>query len=916
MTGTCGLVGRDEELAAVEGFLGRTEPQVRTLLIEGAAGIGKTTLWEAGIEAGRQSNHEVRTSRPGEAEANFSFAVLGDLLADLPDEVLAALPPPQREAIEVALLLRAAEGERSYANAVAVGFLSILRTLAEAQPVLIAIDDVQWTDRPSAGAIEYAARRLASTPVRFLFANRSGIALPFDLTRPEHAGHLRRVDLGPLSLGALGRVLTMRLGRTLPRPVVSRIYAESGGNPFFGLELAGALVRRGLTDLPADRLPVPAHLGELVRERLELLPDKTRDALALAAALAEPGLAVLEAAGVTDDLEPAFQAGVLEIDGERVRFTHPLLAGAAYGALSPSPRREVHRRLAAFAADPEERARHLALGAEGPSAEIAKILDRAAKLASARGAPAAAASLAEMAARATPANAHAERARRQVDAAGYHVVAGDAAAAQAMLEPLVQTLPASRERARALLCLGMTREDDLPLAASYFARAAAEAEGDILLMATIHIRQADNAGMRGDFGAGCDYARAGLECAERTGHRETIALALAELAAHEPRSGPITPGLLDRAVEMQESIRDLPPGYRSARRARAMRFLAADNLDAARADLQDCYRRSLEQGDVFEEPMALLHLSQVENLAGDLPAAMRYAQQGVEAAEELGLQQTRNSLRCARAIVAAHLGRVEARSDAQMVLSSAETIGDVLGQIRARAVLGFLELSSGNPQAAVEFLRPLPQMTSTVSPSEFRFLPNLIEALIAIGDDDGAEALLVPFERGTGLRDTPWTRACSRRCRGLLRAARGDLEGALTALGEALVEHESPPMPFEQARSLLAFGQVQRRAKRTGAARATLADVLASFERLGTPLWADKARAELARIGGRGPAGVELTETERRIADLVAEGKSNKEIAAALFVTVNTVEGHLSHAYAKVGVRSRGELVHRLRRAD
>jgi DNA-binding CsgD family transcriptional regulator len=916
MTGTGGLVGRDEELAAVEGFLGRTEPQVRTLLIEGAAGIGKTTLWEAGIEAGRQSNHEVRTSRPGEAEANFSFAVLGDLLADLPDEVLAALPPPQREAIEVALLLRAAEGERSYANAVAVGFLSILRTLAEAQPVLIAIDDVQWTDRPSAGAIEYAARRLASTPVRFLFANRSGIALPFDLTRPEHAGHLRRVDLGPLSLGALGRVLTIRLGRTLPRPVVSRIYAESGGNPFFGLELAGALIRRGLTDLPADRLPMPAHLGELVRERLELLPGKTRDALGLAAALADPRLAVLEAAGATDDLDPAFRGGVLEMDGERVRFTHPLLAGAAYAALSPSRRREVHRRLAALASDPEERARHLALGADGPSEEIAEVLDEAAKLASARGAPAAAATLADLAAGATPAAALTDRARRQVDAAGYLFVAGETATARAMLEPLVETLPAGRERARALLCLGMTREDGLPLAASYFDRACAEADGDELLMATIHIRQADNAGVRGNFGAGLDYARAGLECAERTGHRETIALALAELAVHEQRSGSITPGLLDRAVEMQESIRDLPPGYRSARRARAIRSLAADNLDAARADLEDCYRRAVEQGDEFEEPIILMYLSQVENLAGDLPAAMRYTDQGVEAAEELGLPQTGDALGCARALVAAHLGRAEARSEAQAALRSAEAAGDGLGQIRARAVLGFLELSSGNPKAAVEFLRPLPQLTSTVSPSEFRFLANLIEALITIGDVAGAETLLVPFERGTGLRDTPWTRACSRRCRGLLRAVRGDLAGALAALGDALVEHEGLSMPFERARSLLAFGQVQRRAKQKGAARATLGEALAIFERMGTPLWADKARAELARIGGRGPAGNELTEAESRIAALVAEGKSNKEIAAALFVTVNTVEGHLSHAYAKLGVRSRGELVHRLRRAD
>jgi DNA-binding CsgD family transcriptional regulator len=603
---------------------------------------------------------------------------------------------------------------------------------------------------------------------------------------------------------------------------------------------------------------------------------------------------------------------VLEIDGGRVRFTHPLLGAASYEALSPSRRREVHRRLATVASDPEERSRHLAHGAEGPSEEIAEILDHAAKLASARGAPAAAATLADLAAGATPSNAQLERARRQVDGAEYRFVAGETATARSMLEPLIETLPAGRERARALLGLGIAHEDDLPLAASYLDRALADADGDDLLMATIHIRQADNAGMRGEFAAGRDYARAGLERAERAGHPESIAIALAELATDEQRSGLITPGLLDRAVEMQEVIRDLPPGYRSARRARAIRFLAADDLAAARADLEACYRRCLEQGDLFEESVVLMRLSQVECLAGDLPAAMRLAEQGVEVADDLGLQQTRNALGCARALVAAHLGQAGAGSEAAVALHSAEAIGDGLGQIRARAVLGFLELSGGNPRAAVEFLRPLPALTSIMSPSEFRFLADLIEALIAIGDDVGAETLLEPFEQGTGLRDTPWTRACSRRCRGLLRAAQGDLLGALAVLNDALVEHETLAMPFERARTLLALGRVQRRAKQKGAARATLAAALAIFERLSTPLWADKAHAELTRIGGRGPAGTGLTETESRIAALVGEGKSNKEIATALFVSVNTVEGHLSHAYAKLGVRSRGELVHRL----
>jgi DNA-binding NarL/FixJ family response regulator len=901
------LVGREHELAAVEEFAGGGSAACG-LVIYGVAGIGKTALWQAAVEACRSRGSQVRSSRPGEAEASFSFAVLADLLGGLSPELLAGLPPPQRRALEIALLLREAEGERSNARAVAAGFLSVLRLLAEAGPLVVAVDDVQWADPVSTAALGYALRRLDAEPIRFLFAQRAGVRAPLALS----AAGLLRIELGPLSLGALQRVLRSRLERPLPRPVVVRIHKESGGNPFFALELGRALVRRGLAELPAGRLPVPSHLGELVRERLEALPEATRDALGLTAALADPRLVVVEAAGVTGDLDAAFGAGVVEIDGEQVRFTHPLLAGRAYGGLSPGRRRDVHRVLAGLVPDPEERARHLALGTEGQSEEVAQVLDEAARLASARGAPAAAATLVDLAVGATPDDAASERARRQIEAAAYRFVAGETAAARAALEPLVETLPPGRERARALLYLGMTREDDLPAAASCFERAAVDADGDDRLLASIRIRQADVAGMRGDFMGSLAYGRAGLESAERSGERRAIALALPELAAAEQRVGAVTPGLLERAVEMQDSIPDLPPGYRSARRARAIFLMAADRLDAARSDLERAHRHALEQGDEFEEPIVLSWLAEVECLAGDLDAALQHAEEGVGIAEQLGLEQTLNTLRCRRALIAAHLGREEARAEALAALRSAEAIDDGLGQIRARAALGFLELSRGAMAAAVEYLRPLPELTSGVPASEFRFLPDLIEALLTLGEREQAETLLAPFEEGSGLRDTSWTRACSRRCRGLLLAARQDLNGALAALEASLVECEHLPMPFEQARTLLALGQVQRRAKKRAAARGSLQAALAIFDELGTPLWAEKARAELARISGRRPASKELTETERRIAELVAEGKSNKQVAAALFLSVHTVGDNLKQVYRKLDVRSRTELARRL----
>jgi DNA-binding CsgD family transcriptional regulator len=146
------------------------------------------------------------------------------------------------------------------------------------------------------------------------------------------------------------------------------------------------------------------------------------------------------------------------------------------------------------------------------------------------------------------------------------------------------------------------------------------------------------------------------------------------------------------------------------------------------------------------------------------------------------------------------------------------------------------------------------------------------------------------------------------RGRGLVRAARGDLEGAFASFEQARADHARSIDPFQHARTLLALGTTQRRAKQRAAARTTLEDALARFERLPAPLWADKARAELARIGGRAPGTAELTQAEQRIADLVAQGRTNREVAAALFITVHSVETALTRIYRKLAVRSRSEL--------
>jgi predicted ATPase len=352
------VVGRERELAALAAFAERGSAGPAALLLEGEAGIGKSTLWLAGVEEARRRGRVVLQARPAEAEAQLAFAGLGDLLEGSPEETIGDLPRPQTDALRVALLLEPPSGSPPDERALGVALLGLLRRLARERPVLVAVDDVQWLDTASARTLEFAWRRLRTEPVGLLLARRAGSHAQSALTLGE------RVGVPPLSMGAVHRLLHARLGLVLTRPALRRVHEAAGGNPFYALEL-------GRAAKPATGEPplVPEHLPDLVRARLEALPGPTRDALAAAAALVRPtvGLVARAAAG-QDALRPALAAHVLELDGERIRFSHPLLAAGAYARLDDRGRRRLHGQLAGLVEHDEERWRHLALATHGPDA--------------------------------------------------------------------------------------------------------------------------------------------------------------------------------------------------------------------------------------------------------------------------------------------------------------------------------------------------------------------------------------------------------------------------------------------------------------------------------------------------------------------------------------------------------------------
>ena len=358
------IVGREVEFASIHAFLERPAEGPVALVLEGEAGIGKSTLWLTGVEAARERGFRALVSRPAEAERGLTHAGLGDLFENVLESVLPALPAPRRHALEVALLVEE-DPDGFDPRTLGVAVRSALEVLAAEGPVVLAIDDVQWLDPSSTSALAFALRRLDDRSILLLLARRLGErAETPDLERAIPADRVERLHVGPLSLGAIHQLLQARLELKLPRPTLLRVHETSGGNPFYALELARAL---GADVDPTQPLRVPESLEGLVRARLDELPPATRESLLLAAAVGRPSAELFASLDVTEPvLDRALAARVIERKDGTIRFTHPLLASAVYHGVSAEERRRAHGRLALVVADPLDRARHLALSTESP----------------------------------------------------------------------------------------------------------------------------------------------------------------------------------------------------------------------------------------------------------------------------------------------------------------------------------------------------------------------------------------------------------------------------------------------------------------------------------------------------------------------------------------------------------------------
>ncbi|WP_263998150.1 helix-turn-helix transcriptional regulator [Mycobacterium yunnanensis] len=908
-------VSRSGERQAVDDLLGGVGTVPAALVIAGEPGIGKTTLWLYGVERAREQGFRVLSTRADEAESVLAYAAVADLLHDVESEVLRDLTDLQRVAVDRVLLRTGADGPPTDHRTTGSALAAVLVAMAVRQPILLAIDDVQWLDVSSQAVLAVAARRLGGR-VALLLTGRAHATEPdpadwLHLPAPDT---IERVRVGPLSLHALHTMILERFGRALPRPTMVRIAEVSGGNPFYALELARGVDGRS----PVGDAVLPSTLTELVRLRTERFDGQVGDMLLAACSVGEPTVdliaevAELPVARVVELLDGPEREGILRLDGNRVVFAHPLLARGIYTHAGPARRRRMHRALAAVEKRPELKARHMALGAASAEPATLQALDDAACAAVGRGAAAAAADLYELAI-----GLGGDTPTRRLRAAEQHLRAGDTNRARRTIEPTLDGFDSGAQRAAALNLLGAARmaDHDYPGALPLLGEAVTQAadEPALLVEATLHFSRALS--MSGQHEEALRQAKAAVAHAEGLGDGKLVSQALSlsvllDCARGLRRDGPA----LVRALDLEAPDPDVAAPCRASV-VDAVTTSWMGDLEEGLAGLIAARRRSVEMGSDADFVFVSGHLAMVYTWLGRYSVASDVAEDVMRRGEQLGGGYPVVVGRTHRAVASAYLGRERvAREDARVAIAGAKQCGAPFLTIRPLIALGFLEVSLGNHEKALKVLQPLLIARRDGSVRDIfpaTFMPDAVEALVALGRLDEAVPLVEALELHGAALDRPWLLTAGARGRSMLQAATGDLAAAEETLRGALVQHDRLAMPFELARTQLFLGQVLRRQRKKNLAATVLRDAFDTFGELGARVWATRVGAELERTDAPRTGRSDLTPSELRVARLAATGKSNKDIATALFISPKTVEHNLSSVYRKLAVRTRSELASR-----
>ena len=910
-----GPYGRDAELGAISAAMSNAHAanQMEGLVLVGPAGAGKTTLWREAIRSARQRGVGVLACAPAAFEASLGLSALADLLRAVPEDRIDALPGPQRNALRAVLLEEEPDGTVSD-RATSAGLLTLLDDLAHDGPVCLAVDDIQWMDRSSQRAIGFALRRLADAPVFLLATLREGprAGQPAVLgTLPEAAS--RALRLGTLSIGAVHHVLRSALDATFPRPTLVKITEWSGGNPLLAIEIGRSILAAGGTAGAIGRAPLGGPgVQRFLGRRIASLPAEQRRTL-LVVALAEHGSreqidAVHARLGWRTSL-PDPSTGLIEETDATIHLAHPLFAEAVLAAASAHESATVRRTLALITERSDVRARHLAEVLPGPDEDIALSLDAAAVETRARGAVAEAVDLAELAVLRSPPDSSRRHARRLLYA-DLLSQAGDLATSARVLEEA--RVAASNPADQAAVILRLARQGLETQPASHvtvLCREAIRLAGpDSVTAAQAHLIWAEVTDPPTE-GAAHVRNALGLLGPEAPARLRAQAMildtTLRSVLGRRVDLGPIEAALDLDAADPPERVTD------RAQFARAWLLLLADDLSRAREDLIDLRRAAEDAGDESSLPQILANRGHLEIRAGNWMEARAVSFDMLEIADRSGQRIWSGLAHVQLGSVAALLGE---GAVAERHFDEAHAIGVALEDafVQSVSVEGRAMLALGSERyedAAALLAQSGRGMGGPVPDPGMTPWPGLgAEVLARVGRL--AEAVVLTDDIEARARRARRRRALAAvlRIRALIASAKGELDLGATHAQQSCRILAGLPTPFDHGRSLLVLGAIQRRRRERRASDATLAQAGEIFGKLGAVPWICQAAAERARIGLRPRAPAGLTPTEAEVARLSAEGRTNREVAQAAFMSPKTVEANLARVYRKLGIRTRAEL--------
>ncbi|WP_139979978.1 ATP-binding protein [Nocardioides litoris] len=907
------LVGRTALLAEVAGLLGRGE----SVALCGPTGVGKSALLDAVEREARSRGSEVLRATGSAEETGLPFAALRDLLAQCPDDLVAAMPEPVRDLVVSGLVGDDAAHERRSELAAAVH--GLLERWSADRPVLLLLDDVQWLDGESSAIVGYARRRLRGSVLVVATVGVAASDLAAGVARPDgtdddiDVSELVHLDVPPL---AAIDMLDLLCAHGLTPDLAQRVHVESGGVPALALAVAGMLGER--PSVLGERVPLPASTERVLQDRFRGLPPEVRETLLHAALLHRPTVRDLERSGrvgADDDVRLALRSGLLARDGAVLRFTPSALRDVVVESFPASARAALHERLADAAPGAAERLRHLALADPRPDADLAHELGRAARDSAAAGGRELAAELYLLAADRAPFALAPERVEWLVCAVetaapGNHVDLVQ----RALLDVRDgQTTPAQAVRVR--LAIPELAGHDVTLLDEVLTAALADAGDDDLLVAKVLLQRARIALMEARPHAAHRACERAVRLLERHGDDDELALGLTTLAVAQRWTGADGQASLDRALALAgptpTGFVHTSPEYMQARFA-----FYDDRLDEAwSAHL--AMLAQVERGAGMDHLHVLRCLVEVAARAGRGREAVEYAARAARTGEQFDLEAYSGWFVAATAeLLAGDVGR--ARTLAGRGAEAAAVRGDVRYRQRHLVLLGQALLRSGDAQGAADALervRAHERAEGFSDPTVSRWHADLVSALAALGRLDDADDVLAEARREVARREaaggTDGVSAQLDRAEAELRTARGDLDGAAHTLDRAAKVAADLGLRVDEGRVLVTRAHLERRRRRVAAARTALQDAHRLFTTLHATAWADQVQAELTPDPARGagdPLLDRLTETEARIARAVAEGASNREIAERTYVSVKTVEATLTRIYRKLDLRSRTQL--------